>query len=718
MKIFLQFLICFALWLIPVFSIAQSSTNDVKAAQQMVNAEQQQFRDFLTIATIDPNIKKELQKFAINDVNHLQNNLQYFASAPREKRVKAIRSLTYFMKEIQTQLANEKIDQYKIPRLLKSYKEILNDLLSKRFENVEKDFRNLSWKSSQLLANAFWEFDDRKQISGLSVYKRVVETPQYIFSFLQSNPGFFYTDSLVMFMATNYPADLVNYLQAQNNTTATIRNNKNILIQQLVSFSSNSLGGELAPFAEQMANNELTSDEILEKRKKVSDYFMLLVDQVMKNEQKQLDGGDPRSQTGLKNALAEKSLDFYVTKINDQHTAADAVRFQSVQNLRPQDLYYIIVSSDEEMYTSTYLGLYKRLMEHYKQSADSLFMLVNYDEFRKFMRIAATYNTLTDLLHRMPAEKSKDLVHLFISDIGEEGDAVSSASDIADAFISFSKDSSFNEMLKDELADGVKKSKRNNLYQSQRLYSILERIYDLVNNDQPTSDISANYKNIPYSSLKDKQGNITALVLFYGDEDGKNSFRSFMNVFKDKAQWKVESHDSWVFISSLQNSSINLFANQPLNNDDGSNLVAQEALFNSLEKNSIEPSILIHRGHSYHLPNTLKYLQPYTKLAILGSCGGYKNIQKIMDINPDVHIIASKQTGTMTVNDPLLKQLYNYLNESKNLDWVTFWNELNDSFKKDAAAAKLFEEYIPPYKNLSSFVVRLYNYNSNPGDSL
>jgi hypothetical protein len=717
MKIFLQFLIC-SPWLIPSLSFAQSNTNDIKSAQQMVNVEQQQFRDFLTMGSIDPNIKKELQKFAINDVNHLQNNLQYFASATREKRVKAIRSLSYFMKEIQTQLTEEKIDQYKIPDILKRYKQVLNDLLGKSFENVEKDFKNIGWKSSQLLANAFWEFDDRKQIAGISVYKRLVETPQYIFSFMQTNPGFYYTDSLVMFMTTNYPAQMVKYLQTQNNTTANIRNNKNILVQQLVSFSSNNMGSELAPFAEQIANNELATEEILEKRKKVTDYFMLLVDQVMKNEQKQQDGEAPRFQTALKNVIAEKSLDFYVTKINDQHTAADAVRFQSVQNLRPQDLYYIIVSSDEEMYTSTYLGLYKRLMEHFKQSADSLFLLVNYSEFRQFMRIAATYNTLTDFLHRMPAEKSKDLVHLFISDIGNEGEAVSSASDIADAFISLSKDSSFSDMVKDELAEGVKKSKRYNLYQSQRLYSILLRIYDLVNNDQPTSDISANYKNIPYSSLKDKQGNITALVLFYGDEDGKNSFRSFMSLFKDKDQWKVESNDSWVSISSLQNNSIRLFANQPLNNDDGSDLAAQEALVNSFEKNSIEPSILIHRGHSYHLPTTLKYLQPYTKLAILGSCGGYKNMQKIMDINPDVHIIASKQTGTMTVNDPLLKQLYNYLNEGKNLDWVSFWTELNDSFKKDAAAAKLFEEYIPPYKNLSSFVVRLYNYDSNPDDSL
>lgn len=717
MKIFLQFLIRYTLWFIPILSFAQSSTNDIKSAQQFVKVEQQQFRDFLTMATLDPNVKKELQKFAINDVNHLQNNLQYFASAPREKRIKAIKSISYFMKEIQTQLSQEKIDQYKIPNLLKSYKEILNDLLSKHADYVEKDFRNLGWKTSQLLANTFWEFDDRKQISGLSVYKRVIETPDYIFSFMQSNPNFYYTDSLIMFMATNYPSQLVTYLSKENAATANIRNNKNLIVQQLVTFSSNSMGGELAPFAEQISNNELTTDEILDKRKKVTDYFMLLVDAIMKNQQKQIEGENPRSQTGLKNAVAQKSLDFYVTKINDLHTSPDAIRFQSVQNLRPQDLYYIIVSSDEEMYTSTYLGLYKRLMEHFKESGDSLFTMVNYDEFRTFMRIAATYNTLPDFLQRMPQNKSKELVHLFISDIGDEGDAVRNASDIADAFISFSKDPVFNDMVKDELAEGVKKSKRYNLYQSQRVYSILQRIYDLVNNDQPSNDINASYKNIPYSSLKDKQGNINALVLFYGDADGKNSFKSFMNLFKDKDQWKIESNESWVAISSIQNNSIRLFANQPLNDDDGSDLNAQDALQNYLEKNSIEPSILIHRGHSYHLPNTLKYLQPYTKLAILGSCGGYKNIQKIMDINPDVHLIASKQTGTMIVNDPLLKQLCTYLNAGKSLDWVSFWSELNETFKKDAPAAKLFEEYIPPYKNLSSFVVKLYNYDNNSEDN-
>jgi hypothetical protein len=88
-------------------------------------------------------------------------------------------------------------------------------------------------------------------------------------------------------------------------------------------------------------------------------------------------------------------------------------------------------------------------------------------------------------------------------------------------------------------------------------------------------------------------------------------------------------------------------------------------------------------------------------------------MKKIMELNPDVHIIASKQVGSMAVNDPLLRHLNNELLESKNLDWVNFWNDLNGAFKKDANASKLFEEYIPPYKNVSSYVIRLYKYHND-----
>lgn len=328
------------------------------------------------------------------------------------------------------------------------------------------------------------------------------------------------------------------------------------------------------------------------------------------------------------------------------------------------------------------------------------------------MRVAATYNTLNDFLHRMPAEKSREMIHLFISDIedDDQDEAVGDATDIADAFITLSKDPDLNSYVREELNVGLKKSKEKNLYQGIRLYTILIKVYDLVNNDPAaSSELAANYKSVRFSSLKDKQGNIAQLVLFYGDDDGKASFNSFMSVFKDKSQWNVEKNDQWVTISSLNGQPLKIYANLPLNNEDEKDIAAQHAMVDYLKQQSIEPSILIHRGHSYHLPNTLKLMQPYMKVAVLGSCGGYKNMKKIMGINPDIHIVASKQVGSMAVNDPLLSQLDNEIIQGKNIDWVSFWSQLNDSFQNNPNSLKLFEEYVPPYKNVSSFVVKLYN---------
>jgi hypothetical protein len=700
-------------------TFTQTSTNDIKAAQQIVDDEQKNFRDFLMTTSVNDNIKKELQRFAVNDVNNIQNNLQYLATASRDRRIKGIRSLSYFMKEIKQQFQDKKLNQFDIPLIVKKYKQTLTDLLNKKTDDpIEKNFKDLDWRSCQLLANAFWEFDEKKQMTDMSAYKRVVETPEYIFSFLENKPGFFYTDLLILFMAKNYPEQLLAYLQKNSNGTVvnSIRSQKNIYVQQLLSFSSNSLSTELAPFTEQIANNELTIDDILTKRKKVNDYFQLLVNTIMSNNEKAEQGENPQFQKALFNALSEKSLDFYVKKVNELHSSPDGVRFQSVQALRPQDLYYIIVSADEEMYTSTYLGLYKRLLGHFKgQPADSVLTLVHNDRFRKFVRIAATYNTLTDFLRLMPPEKSKSLIHTFVSDIenGDDDEAVANATDVADAFIALSKDSLFNSYVKQELADGLRKSARNDRSQTRRLYSILQRVYKLVNNDESESNLSASYKKLSLASLKDKSGTISELVLFYGDDDGKTSFNSFMSLFKDKSQWDVSTNDSWVTISSLLGQPIKIYANLPLNTEDEKDLAAQEALSAYLKQQSIEPSILIHRGHSYHLSNTLRYLDASVKLAILGSCGGYKNMKRIMQLNYDVHIIASKQVGSMAVNDPLLRQLNNNLLDSKNLDWVTFWDELNTKFKNDSNALKLFEEYIPPYKNVSAYVIRLYNYQGD-----
>jgi hypothetical protein len=354
-------------------------------------------------------------------------------------------------------------------------------------------------------------------------------------------------------------------------------------------------------------------------------------------------------------------------------------------------------------------------MEFFKgRPADSLFGLVHYDQFRKFLRIAAGYNTLDDFLKRMPVAAKQKVLHDFIAGINndaEEDDALQDAVDVADAFISFSQDPELSGLVQEELNNNLEKCRNKNSYQCIRLYSILDQLYRGLNKEGSAAITTAleNYEQLSADQLKNSKGEIIEMALFYGDDDGKASFKNFANLFKDTTKWKTVANDSWVTMQSLQGQPITIYANLPLSNEEEKDDQAQIALNDYLKNESIEPSVLIHRGHSYHLNQTLKQLSPSVKLAILGSCGGYNNIQKIMTANADMQIIASKQTGSMFVNDPMLNAINTTLSEGKDINWLTIWSQLSEKFKNETEISRLFREYVPPYKNISLFVYKLYN---------
>ena len=123
-----------------------------------------------------------------------------------------------------------------------------------------------------------------------------------------------------------------------------------------------------------------------------------------------------------------------------------------------------------------------------------------------------------------------------------------------------------------------------------------------------------------------------------------------------------------------------------------------------------EPVILIHRGHSYHLSHTLRRLQQSVKLAILGSCGGYNSLLNIANISPDAQIIVSKKIGSQFINDPMIDVINETLQNNRNLIWSEIWEKLRIRFSKNELMLNLFNEYIPPTKNVSLFVLKLFNF--------
>ena len=703
-KIVYFFVLC--LLIHPFLVVAQTS------AAKVLKEEEGKFFRQLDRISIDTAFVHQLSRSVKLEVDSIYTFIITNAALPDGEKEKAILSLGYFMNELTKNIIRQRSEMYDVHSAVQSYKNILKALLYNRsFADV---LIPAGQSRSQVLSAAFSQYKEYPLLDDIAVYKRVASLPEYILSFLENKPNFRYADSLLVIAAVNDPSKIILYLdQGKQPLKDNIRNTKNIYLQEIISLATDRNASELLPFVTLIAENRITKEEILETRKDVVKYFQLLVNTRMESV-----GSNDASmifQKLLRKGLKEKSLSFYVNQVNELHSAADAVRFASIKGLRPEDIYYIITSCGDELYTSSYLGLYKRLMENFKtQSADSLFNIVQYDNFRIFMRLAANYNVLTDFLNNMPEEKARELMSRFITGIETDTNSgLEKAMDIADSFTGLDSAITISNMIQKELQSNLNRCKSGHLYFGVRLYNILLQVFDLVKQKNSFNKLwttLGNYEMLERKALQNKKGEIIQLVLFYGDEDGVASFNNFQKTFSDTSKWKTTKNENWISIRSATDQPIIIYANRPLDTKEELDLKAQDSLFLFLKQESIDPVVLVHRGHSYHLDNTLKRLTPSIKLAILGSCGGANSSISIASINPDAQLIVSKKTGSKSINDPIINMINETLLNNEDLSWPLIWEKLSLRFNNDEFTRNLFNEYIPPGRNVSLFVLKLFNF--------
>jgi hypothetical protein len=199
--------------------------------------------------------------------------------------------------------------------------------------------------------------------------------------------------------------------------------------------------------------------------------------------------------------------------------------------------------------------------------------------------------------------------------------------------------------------------------------------------------------------------------------DGHHSFKSFMRQYGVEVNWgkkgeifhigttrhggwETRDRGSYVVITSDTNregKKIVIYANKPTHDP--------QEIRQELHEKERFPSVIVHRGHSYHLYKTQKWIGPDTALIGLGSCGGYRNISDILNTASKTHVIATKGTGTMSVNDPLFKMLNEEILSKNKVEWKEFWGKAGKRLGKH----KDFPNYISPHKNIGVKFIRAYN---------
>jgi hypothetical protein len=414
--------------------------------------------------------------------------------------------------------------------------------------------------------------------------------------------------------------------------------------------------------------------------------------------------------------LNYRALNVYVRPMNKLHEEKDDVRFKCIDSLPASSLYFILISGQDEIYTSSFLGTFKRLMDRMKPlKGDQLLDTVHRDHFRTFIRMCAGYNTLSDYLATIDDTTKNNLMSSFISGLEHgKNDDLEGAVDVADAFGSI-RDSALSAFLETKVKENYELSYKEHSKKGLIVYSLLARLFESNNisgSDTGAIVASSRLKLAPINKVlyKDLVNNDSGVVyqqvFFFGDKDGQDSYDSYMGQFKKDPNWAVVDSQYWTQISSTTGKKVVIYANLPLKEPDDED--AQNRLSKFLSDSGIHPTVIIHRGHSYHLPMTLARLNEGVKIVILGSCGGYHNLASVLERAPDAHIISSKQTGAHAVNEPIIKALNDRLLNGADVNWIAMWHELEDYFKNKPDAQKLFDDYVPPYKNLGAIFIKAY----------
>lgn len=658
------------------------------------------FRDSVVLIPNKATKTSKLSEAIITRPNQIQVIIENLPLDNRNKLL-YLRELNTNLKRFNTDFGSNgaKVDEDMYLQMSESFLDIM------KLEIENKDITSYVDKNFNLGIYGNLHMFEENAAAKEIVYKHMVDKyPNKMLYKLREFANTEAADKLISKTAIKSPNVILSYAKSTSVERDIVMRSKDPLVQAIAGLAtktSNSL--KALPFIDDISKGELSYDEVNKIITNNESYYKQLV----KSKLRQPEIGERI----LNRELKHEALASYVRIVNELHDSPNAVRFKVTNDLSATEIYYLMVQCSDEIYTSSFTGLYSRLLTRMKpQKGNDFLDSLNKDKFRTFIRMSAGYNLLDTFLRTMTEQDKYNLMASFVHDIDKNLETdLEDAVDVADALASINDEKTL-KFLREELKKDYERTYEESNKRGLVIYFLLHTLSNAILNPNDSTDkLQKMLKvppitNVPYDDLTDTSGTVYQQHFFYGDKDGKSSLVSFLSRFPS-AKWTISKKKQWIKIASKSGKPVVIYANQPLEEPEDEK--AQLALNNHLIAEGIKPGIIVHRGHSYHLPGTLKYIGPNHRIVILGSCGGYHNLSTILDQSEDAHIISSKQTGTMHVNDPLLKLVNDRLQEGKAVEWLPIWKELG-GMMITAKNKDLFNDYVPPHKNMGALFLKAF----------
>ncbi|MBA2745211.1 MAG: hypothetical protein H0U44_03195 [Flavisolibacter sp.] len=645
-------------------------------------------------------------------IDLLQCRIESDSLTGDQKKKGYLLGLEKILKNFSQSFRNRQFTASRLPTLVETYEAAIEK--DKRGLTIETLVDQSSYDVARVMlsSDAFDRNPGFKTAKNALVRKYCQLHPEKTFSMLKDNPDVPFRDSLIKLAGYKYPRLLYDFAAANNKLGYAIRNVDDEFIRTIAKMATSGGSGQiLFPFLDNILKGHQKPEEIIALKDDGEKYYKLLVKTRMDYVNRSLNGEKILEMESLTKMLERKGQEIFIKKINDLHELPDAARFRILQQLNANELYYLVIAGERDMYTSSYVkGIYPLMMSKVGNRGDSLLMSVGFDRFKKFIRIAAGYNTLGNFLGTFPdGKQAQILMTAFVNNL-EKSDGLEDGVDVADSYASIVET---NKTIAIDMLNNTKlnfdRSAAEGNKRGMVIYNLLYKLF------QSATDSSINLSkefgippvySLSYETLAsaDSSNRVVMQVFFYGDEDGRGNYAKFLPQFPASSWKKIEDNKNWIAFSNTKGKPLLIYANKPLDEENGDLDKAQEALNAYLAGKNIQPTIVIHRGHSYYAPYTISQIQPAAKIVFLGSCGGYHLIHDVLRHAPDAHIIASKQIGKEIINRPFIELVNKKMSAGQGIEWMSFWSE----FKSNVGRVDGFDDYIPPHKNLGAIFIKAY----------
>ncbi|RBL93936.1 hypothetical protein [Chitinophaga flava] len=671
--------------------------------------------DFVKVSE-DQTINLQVTNALMKQVDDMQSSIEADGALDHRLKVKYLTGLYSVLRDYNVKRARGRIEPEEAPAIITAYRDMMHADIGGK--SIAPYIKNLSFEGSERIIEVFHDNPGYTEAKGDVFTKYAFNNLDTVMPKLQDYLHYPGVDSIVAAVARKYPNQVLTYATSYTPMANVIKRNPDPIVQQIVRIGQSSQSTKILPFIDELMAGNTTVEKLEKIVSNDYQYYKQMVKATIALQKRKNEGLSTYGMKAMMENMQAKSL-LYIREVNDLHEEPANVRFRIVKEFTPEELYYLIINGQEELFTSSYTnhnnaGLYDQMMVRMKPPrGDSLLMMVNFDRFKKFIAMAAGFNTLDNFLKSMAPENANYLMQKYVQNL-EKTEDLEDAVDVANSFGSI-RDEKLLNFLRAEVKKNLAYVRKHNDRRGTVIYQLLSSLFETEsakgeNDSTKATDIAAEFSLPPinyvdHSALQSDSGRVFQQVFFYGDKDGQESFASFMTNFPS-SEWKVVKNKYYATITSLKGKPTTIYANLPI--DEPGDKEAIQRLSEYLDENDIHPTIFIHRGHSYHINTTLENLQSSAKIVVLGSCGGYHNLAVVLEKSPEAHIISSKQVGTRFVNEPIIHSLEDVVRSGKNVDWVVMWAQLAKKFAPDARNKELFSDYVPPHKNLGAIFIKAY----------